>query len=309
MGSSKKKSAAEPTASPFAAMIAGGGKYVVFAIALAGAIVGAGFAIVKFTEKNVVPSADFREEYRLAPERILLSPWPMPLYVQPDPREAVFAQLQRGGSISILDPTLPERITAAFQQNPWVANVRSVTREYPATVKVDLEFRRPVLMVLIDIPNSSTSRPYAVDPHGVALPTTNDCFTPVEIAKYPRLVGVDKPPAAGEGKLWGDSRVIGGAEIAAELLPIWEKLQLKCIVPRAIAPQASAGAVQGSQYGDYHFEIIGPGNKRILWGKSPFDKNSQARSPAQKAKYLDDLHAELGGLDKYRENVIDLNRP
>jgi hypothetical protein len=309
MASSKKKSAVEPNPSKFASMLADGGKYVVFAVALAGALVGAGFLIVKFTEKNVVPAADFREEYQLAPDKILLSPWPMPLYVQPDPRENVFAQLQRNGSVSILDPTLPERITAAFQQNPWVENVRSVTREYPATVKVELEFRRPALMVLIDIPNSSNSRPYAVDPHGISLPTTNDCFTPLEIAKYPRLVGVDKPPAAGEGKLWGDSRVIGGAEIAAELLPIWEKLQLKCIVPRAITPQASPGAVQSSQYGDYHFEIIGPGNKRILWGKSPFDKNSQTRTPAQKAKYLVDLQAELGSLDKYHENVIDLNRP
>jgi hypothetical protein len=300
MSPAKKKTApAESRLLKLGSFFTGKGKYVLIVAAVLGGLVVIGIKIRDLVHERFLVS----EEYQLAPEKILLKPWPMPSWVQPDPRLDVFDQLSRRGSVSIMDEDLVERVTAAFEQNPWIAKVYKVAKKHPATVEVELEYRRPVLMVQVD------AAVYAVDAEGTSLPTSG-CFTPVEIAKYPRLIGVEKPPVAGMGKRWGDSRVIGGAEIAAALLPVWEKLRLKAIVPRPISlGGVAANVTQSPQFGDYHFELIvqgSPNDKRIYWGKSPMDKNAQDLSPAQKAKKLEDLAKERGSLDKWEE--INLNR-
>jgi hypothetical protein len=312
MRSVKKKSAPPSSArfSKLAALFGGWGKFLLIGLLLAGVFAAAGYKIWKKVGERVLAS----EEYQLAPEKIRLSPWPLPDWVKPDPRLDAFDQLQRRGPVSILDADLVERLTAAFEQNPWIARVHRVAKAYPATVDVELEYRRPVMMVLVDAAeNAPYAEAYAVDAEGVSLPT-KDCFTPVEIAKYPRLIGVEKPPAAGVGKRWGDSRVIGGAEIAAALLPVWEKLHLKLIVPRAISPRPSGTtpeSTQSAQFGDYHFDLVAqgtPNDKRIFWGRSPTDKNSPDILPPQKVRKLEDLAAEYGSLDKCPRE-IDLSKP
>ncbi|MCC6124107.1 MAG: hypothetical protein IT426_04035 [Pirellulales bacterium] len=309
MSPAKKKSASEAKYSKLSALFAGWGKYLLFGILIAGALAAAGYKIWQKVGERVLAA----EEYRLTPEKIRLSPWPLPEWVKPDPRWDAFDQLQRRGPVSILDADLVERLAAAFEQNPWIAKVHRIAKEHPAAVEVEVGYRRPVLMVLVDAGgNTPYAEAYAVDAEGVSLPTKN-CFTPVEIAKYPCLIGVENPPAAGVGKRWGDSRVIGGAEIAAALLPVWEKLRLKQIVPRAISAGASGtlpASTQSAQFGEYRFEIIArgtPNDKRIPWGRSPMDKNSQDFSPAQKVKKLEDLAAEFGSLDKCPRE-IDLSR-
>ena len=307
MSPAKKKSAPASASSPsiFRSLFAGGGKSLLIGLLLAGVLAAGGYKIWQFVRGRVLSS----EEYQLTPEKIQISPWPPPRWVQPDPRQEVFAQLRRRGPISIMDETLTaERITAAFEQNPWIAKVRKVAKKYPATVEVAVEYRQPVLMVRIDTPSSQIY--YAVDADGISLPTEG-CFDPVELRTYPCLVGVEKPPATIAGKRWGDSRVIGGAEIAAALLPVWEKLRFKQIVPRAhslSAPVASPDATQSPQFGDYRFELVTQGDKHINWGKAPTDKNSPDASPAQKVKTLEDRASEYGSLDKCRDE-IDLNRP
>jgi hypothetical protein len=292
-----------------ASLFTGWGKYVLIGLLIAGVLAAAGYKIREFVRGKVLLS----EEYQLTPEKILLKPWPMPSWVQPDPRLEVFEQLRRRGPISIADEDLVERVTAVFEQNPWIAKVHRVAKKFPATIEVELDFRKPVLMVVIDTPVSKDY--YAVDAEGISLPTTLGCFNPVEIAKYPQLIGVDKPPSTGMGKRWGDSRVIGGAEIAAALTPpLWEKLRLRSIAPRAISPRAgnSGETTQSPQFGDYHFDIIAQGmpqDIRFYWRKSPMDKNSSDLSPAQKVKKLEALAAEFGGLDKCPEKYRDLNQP
>jgi hypothetical protein len=276
-------------------------------LVLIGIVVAVGIAARQYVRGHLLTS----DEYRLTPEKILLKPWPMPVWVQPDPRESVFKRLSQGRAISIADGDLVERVTAAFEQEPWIAKVGPVGKRYPATVEVELEYRRPVLMVQIN--RGAERLCYAVDAEGISLPTEG-CFTPVERARYPQLIDVETPPAVSVGKRWGDSRVVGGAEIAAALLPVWEKLHLKWIVPRAISPGAAAsaaGATQSPRFGDYQFEIIAqgaPDDVHIYWGRSPSDKNGQEISPSQKVKKLEDLAAERGSLHKWGRE-IDLNRP
>jgi hypothetical protein len=312
MSAAKKKSAPPPPAnsSGISAFFGGWGKHLCAVVFLMGLFAAAGYAVWQKVREKVLSS----EEYQLTAEKIAVTPWPPPTWVTPDPRKTVYDQLRRRGPVSILDGSLRDRITAAFEQNPWVAKVYKVGIEYPAVVKVELDFRRPVMMVQIHGPG------YPVDAEGILLP--GEGFTSVEAAKYPRLVGVETEPKSEVlGKRWGDSRVVGGAEIAAAFsLPQWEKLHLKRIVPLAVSPAAPgvpAGATQSARFGEYHFEIIAQGSfdekgkaneKHIYWGKSPADKNSSDISAAQKVKKLEDLAAEKGDVDKWPDR-IDLNGP
>jgi hypothetical protein len=309
MAAAKKKSVPESSARfpKIASLFSGWGKYVLLGVLLAGGLGFAGYKIWQFVHDKTLAS----EEFQLTAEKILLKPWPMPRYVRPDPRVEVFAHLQRSGPVSIMDRNLSERITAAFQQNPWIAKVHKVTKKYPASVEVELDYRQPVMMVQIGL------EAYAVDSEGTSLPTKGCFNSPLEIAEYPRLIGVDKGPAVGEGKRWGDSRVIGGAEIAAALLPVWKKLHLQWIIPRAISLGTSSELNSSPQFGEYQFEIIAPGPRdakgipgeiHIYWGKSPTDKKSQDFTPAQKVKKLEDIASEKGSSDNWPKE-IDLNRP
>jgi hypothetical protein len=306
MSAAKKKTAAAERSPRFpllASLFSGWGKTLLVTLVLAGVVVAVGFAVRKYVRGSLLAT----EEYRLTAEKIQLKPWPMPVWVQPDPRETAYRRLSQGRAISIADGDLVERVTAVFEQEPWIAKVHRVNKRYPATVEVELDYRRPVLMV--QIIRGAERLYYAVDAEGISLPTEG-CFTPLERARYPQLIDVETPPAVSVGKRWGDSRVIGGAEIAAALLPVWDKLHLKWIVPRAISPGSaatSANSTQSPRFGDYQFEIIAhgePEDVHIYWGRSPSEKDGQENSPAQKVKELEDRAAERGGLDKWRE--IDL---
>jgi hypothetical protein len=312
MSPAKKKStpAAPSKFAPFVATLAGGGKYLLLGVILVGAMIFAGVKIRDSVRSRAASSA----EYQLTPENIQISPWPMPVYVQPDPRLDAFDQLRRHGPVSIMDDNLAERITAAFEQNPWVAKVHKASKEYPGTVKVELEFRRPVLMVLIENQFDKTIfDSYAVDAEGVSLPTAG-CFTANETALYPKLTGVDAPPTTGLGKRWADSRVVGAAEMAAALLSDWEKMRLKRIVPRPVAANVPAASTQSPRFAEYYFEIAFLGEngkeneKRIFWGRSPGIGSADARTPEQKIKKLEAIFAEAGSLDKYPKE-IDLTKP
>ena len=204
-----------------------------------------------------------------------------------------------------MDDDLAERVTAACLLQPWVSKVRQVAKQYPAKVKVDLVYRRPVCMVKLG------DQLLPVDAEAVLLPA--DDFSPVEKTKYPRLIGVDRGPMGGAGRRWGDSRVAGGAEIAAALLPIWEKLNLQSIVPHLPPETANPGTPPSGaarRGGEYYFDIIAGGGMRILWGRSPSSDISGEPAPQQKVKKLEQFFAEHGSLDyPQAPREIDLRQP
>jgi len=243
-------------------------------------------------------------EYFVGPRQIEIAP-PPPWLHRTDLTAEVYRDLTRHGPASIMDDDLTERVTAAFLLQPWVAKVRNVAKQYPAKVKVDLTYRRPVCMVKLG------DQLFPIDAEAVFLPPED--FSPVEKAKYPRLEGVDRGPMGGVGRRWGDSRVAGGAEIAAALLPIWEKLNLQSIVPH-LPPQTATGAGLRpgtvSRTGDYYFDIIAGGGMRILWGRSPASDISGEPSPQQKVKKLEQFFAEHGSLNySQAPRELDLRQP
>ena len=183
--------------------------------------------------------------------------------------------------------------------------MRNVAKQYPAKVVVELVYRRPVCMVKLG------DQLLPVDAEAVFLPL--DDFSPVEKAKYPRLEGVDQRPIGGVGRRWGDSRVVGGAEIAAALLPVWEELKLQAIVPLSPPETANGTGLRPAtarHAGEYYFEIIAGGRIKILWGLSPASDVYGEPTPQQKVKKLEQVFAEHGSLDyPQAPRKLDFRKP
>jgi len=71
----------------------------------------------------------------------------LPEWIHCDLRAEIFRSAALDGPLSIMDEDLAERIAVACALHPWVARVRSVRKYHPARVVVELDYRRPVLMV------------------------------------------------------------------------------------------------------------------------------------------------------------------
>jgi len=99
---------------------------------------------------------------------------------------------------------------------------------------------------------------YPVDAKGIFLPP--DDFSPIEAARYPRLVGANSIPVGPPGTRWGDSTVHDGARIAAVLVKDWRKFDLERIEP--------VPTTQRSQ--EYlTFDLVTKEGTRVHWGFAP----------------------------------------
>lgn len=273
---------------------------LILCIMLAGIFIACAYAAWQKIGSRVLASP----EYFVGPEQFEITQ-PPPWLHRSDLRVELYNDLSRRGPIRIMDEDLIERVHAALLQQPWVAKILRVQKQYPAKIKVELVYRRPVCMVEI------SGELIPVDVEGTLLPNLD--FSPVEKAKYPRLIGVDRGPMRGVGARWGDSRVAGGAEIANELLPLWEKLNLQSIVPHLPPEAASAGASPPRaprRLGDYYFSITTRGGMRIFWGRSPASNSLGESTPEQKIKKLKQFFDEHGSLDYPQgPRELDLRQP
>jgi hypothetical protein len=219
--------------------------------------------------------------YRVTAEDVEITP--PPPWIHSDVRGEAIRGITLGGSMSILDDPLVQRLADAFGLHPWVAKVVKV-QKYLGRVKVDLEYRRPVLMV--EVPGGLLP----VDVQGAWLPSGD--FSPVEANGYPRLVGINSAPVGPVGSRWGDARVVGAAEIAAAIGPAWTSLELQRIATSA-ASISSAGE-------EYTYEIATRRGRRILWGHSPGGSSPGEVPAAEKVARLKQYAAEHGDLDSPR---------
>lgn len=207
---------------------------------------------------------------------------PPPEWIHRNVPAEVFRDASLDSPLSITDENLVRRLAEAFSLHPWVAEVRRVSKHYPARVEVELVYRRPVLMV--QVPGGLLP----VDEVGVLLPS--DDFSPLEAVRdYPRLVGVDTVPVGPVGMRWGDARVLEGAEIADTFGSAWRDLNLDCIVPSALLEVGHAG--------EYSYELVTKGGTRILWGRAPGAETPGEPQAADKVARLVEYQKQNGTLE------------
>ncbi len=211
--------------------------------------------------QTVAPHIADDPMYKLSADAITITP--RPDWIRADVRGEALRDGSLDGPMSILDPQLTSRIAKAFELHPWIEQVVAVRKFSPARVEVELVYRKPVCMV--EVPGGL----YAVDKHGVLLPSTD--FTPTDAARYPRLGGVALATESLVGTRWEDGRVQGAAHIAANLADAWTELQLVRIV-------ASSDHIP-------MYELQTTRGTRVIWGFAP-GEDAHEPSPADKIAAL-----------------------
>jgi hypothetical protein len=242
------------------------------------ATLAAGCYIVWYRVRDRVQASSM---YRLHVEQIHITP--LPAWIHSDVRSEVFRNGSLDGNVSILDDNLAAQIGGAFALHPWIARVSRVRKLTPAAVDVELVYRQPVCMVA----TGSESLPVDVD--GVLLPSGD--FSPVEKGSYPLLVGIDAAPLGPVGQRWGNQPVVGGAEIAEALHPVWQTLRLQHIAPLANPPASAGGAP--------YYELVTRAGTHITWGIAPYAAAAGEPTPRDKVDRLLQYVADHGSLDSH----------
>lgn len=267
----------------------GAGRPVFIVLVVMGILCGGGYLAWVKLKPRILASP----EYRVGPEQIEITP--LPPWIRTDIRFDVLRNPSVDGTLSLMDDDLTERLAKAFAQHPWVAKVESVTKQFPALVKVSLVYRKPVCM--IEVPDGVLP----VNEEGVVLPTTTADFTSIEVTRYPLFVRIEQRPTIPPGGRWFDPRVIGAAEIAAALGPAWERMRLHRIETMDIDPAASAAsaAASDSSRGAQGpiFAVFTRLGSRIVWGHAPGAKTSAEVPVAEKVARLEKYLADYDTLD------------
>ncbi|WP_157605948.1 cell division protein FtsQ/DivIB [Schlesneria paludicola] len=224
-----------------------------------------------------LPSLAKRAEYQTTFSAIQISPTP----TGPVPAnlvEQVERQFDVSRELSILDERLAADVAEAFRQHPWVARVVSVRKSFPAAIRVELEYRRPVAMV--QVPGGRIP----IDLSGVVLPTAD--FSANDLASFPLIQNIAPSPSLRPGSVWKDPALQSAAKLANLLRDKWQPLKLEAIfVPREDP---------SSDPKDVSLVLIGQGSSRILWGRAPGSDHPGELEPVQKIRRLENYLTEFG---------------
>ncbi|MCP4174287.1 MAG: hypothetical protein GY758_26345 [Fuerstiella sp.] len=244
-----------------------------------------------------LPQLETREEYHIGPEHVIITP--PPHWVPPDLVEQVFVRAGFDESLSLLDPSLSEKIALAFYTHPWIEGLKQVRKSFPARVHVEVVYREPVAMVEV-----VGGGYYPIDRHGHLLPNTD--FSAADIDRYPVIKDVTSVPLGNLGESWGDPAVQGAAQLSAVLTrnneagqSWWTALGLETIrAPRRLAVD--------DEVDDLQFRIETSGGSQILWGRAPTTRHPGELTVAKKLKRMAEYHQINGFDDALEPFVLDI---
>lgn len=216
---------------------------------------------------------------------------PQPPYIHGNvKRDAIRAGGLTG--VSILDPKLIDKVQHAFAVQTWVASVKRITKQHPARVVVELEYRRPVAMV--EVMQGEERGLLPVDAEGVLLPPED--FSANQVKKYLRIACGPTQPQGPVGTSWGDARITAAASIAASLGELWQKLQLYRIVYTGDDANSAPS-----------FDLVTRDGSKVIWGHAPGQEASGEATASEKVAQLAAWHEHNGPLsaagDKREINV------
>ena len=179
------------------------------------------------------------------------------------------------GNNRIHEPQLVEHIAARYRRDPWVRKVRYVRADFPDTVSVSLDLRRPAYAV------EKAGSYVLVDREGVVLPAQYARWS--QTANPLKFVwGVRSDPPSAAGRRWRDPALQGGIET------------LEVIAGRpSLAKQLGITGADVSNFGGVidttasDVDIIADGDCTILWGRPPSTKRFGEVPAGKKLDYLE----------------------
>jgi hypothetical protein len=202
---------------------------------------------------------------------------------------------------SLLDPQLAEKTSQAFLLCSWVKEVNRVEKRYPANVRVDLTYRKPVAMVeVIDQEAEKEGMAcFPVDDAGVLLPTSD--FSQTDLAHYPRIRVDGASLQAPAGAVWGDSRVEQAAVLAGAIIEHYKQWGVERI--ELVSSQADDRRAKGP----FLFRLIAARGLIIDFGHAPGMESSEEATASQKIRWLNDYRTKNGSFDTLDPGyIIDL---
>lgn len=178
------------------------------------------------------------------------------------------------GKVSIFDEALVPRLVEYYESNPWVARVIAIEKEYPATVRVRLQLRRPLAAI------ESRGNCYLVDRQGVRLPGKYVYDNLPRLPFYvPKVVGVTSLPPE-PGRRWDDPAVAAGTSVAEILVSEGLDKALRIV---AIDVTNVDGRVNKAES---EIVIWAEDNVPIQWGRAPNTNRFGELSVEQKVRNL-----------------------
>lgn len=229
-----------------------------------------------------LPSLSGRAEYRLAFHQIQVTPPPS----RPVPENLV-QQVEELSELpsdfSLLDNQLTSEVMKAFRRHPWISNVVRVQKSFPASVVVQVQYRRPVAMVEI------AAGRVPIDVHAVVLPSAD--FSASEASQFPLIRNVASVSPAQPGMTWNNPGLIAAARMAALLEDRWKALRLEAIV----IPRNVTSATDPT---DIPLELVALGGSKILWGRAPGNDHPGELDATQKIRRLEKYLADFGDYSK-----------
>jgi hypothetical protein len=250
--------------------------------------------LAHFAWQRGLPIVARQTQYRLTANSILITP--PPPWIRSDIKSQVLLNSALLDNISLLDDwgVVSRRVKEAFEFHPWVESVEQIVRRIPATLEIELKYRRPIAAVESSEGGRLTYLP--VDQHAVRLPEED--LTDAQRRRLPRISGISGRPLVGDA--WDDPRVVGGVKLIVALADVWQQLNLVEIV-------ATPNQTQEDKQ-SYSFEIITSGGTHIVWGFAPGQPNSAGEASfEQKRQRLMEYAAQHGQLDTIEgPAVIDL---
>lgn len=244
-----------------------------------------------FLWQQVHRTVETRGDYQLELKDIELPP--KPAWIRADIRAEALRDASLDPPLSILDTAQQsERLFKAFSLHPWVSRVENVQLTYPAHAKINLQYRRPIAMV--DMSNGL----FPIDAAGTLLPTGDFANHP-DLLKYPRLVVKIGSPTAPAGTVWENPIILGGAQIATALEPLWNQAQFMSI--RWIEDLANVGTLTR------HYVLETKNGGTLIWGQAPGREHVGELPLVDKVAALKRWSDQPGGLDAVvKQNTIDL---
>lgn len=251
-------------------------------------VVGLGWAL-RAIWQQVEPVIIHREPYLLTAERITMTP--QPEWIASDIRAEVIRNAGLDERLSILDDGFMTVVEDAFALHPWIASVDKITKQYPAGVRVELSFRKPVAVAEMASEDGMLLVP--LDADSVVLPIAD---VPEIRKRYlPRIQNVvDRPPV---GQKWDSARVVGAVDLAVRLADYWEDLFLVDILP-STRPEIL------DEHRFYVYDLITRGGTRIVWGAAPGTSPPGEADFAAKLERLRRCVTEHGPLDTVQSPAI-----
>lgn len=186
---------------------------------------------------------------------------------------------------SLFEADLVERISRAFEANPWVRRVTSVERVFPNAVRVRFEYRRP---------HVAFRRPggfVMVDSEGARLPGVYAQLPAGE--RLMKVVGAQtRPPEP--GRVWEDPAVRAGLEMAEVVArsPLLGHLGVEEIDLTNL----------GGRMDPRRSEVVllTAGGCAIHWGRPPSRAGFGEPTPSEKLENLREILAVYPGLNGLR---------